>query len=141
MSMRALVLAVFLLGLFGTGLELLFLGHTAGLSQLVPIVLFVMSLLVLAWHALDRKWASLKAFQITMLLFVGGGILGTTLHYRANEAIELEADPKMGGTELLLRAMAGAAPGLAPGALIQLGLLGLVYTYRHPVSDHTQEER
>jgi len=23
-------------------------------------------------------------------------------------------------------------PALAPGAMIQLGLLGLVYTYRHP---------
>jgi len=139
--MRALVLAVFLLGLVGTGVELLFLGHTAGLSQLIPLVLFVMSLLVLAWHALDRKWASLKAFQMTMFLFVAGGILGTTLHYRANQTIELEADPKMAGMDLILRAMAGAAPGLAPGALVQLGLLGLVYTYRHPVSDHTQEER
>jgi hypothetical protein len=141
MSMRALVLAIFLLGLFGTGAELLFLGHTAGLSQLVPIVLFVMSLLVLAWHALDRKRASLRAFQITMLLFVAAGILGTTLHYGANREFELEADAGMSGMELVSRAMTGAAPALAPGAMIQLGLLGLVYTYRHPASDHKQEER
>lgn len=139
--MRALVLAVFLLGLLGTGIELLFLGHTAGLEQLVPIVLFVMSLFVLAWHALDRKWASLKAFQVTMLLFVAGGILGTALHYRANQAVELEADPKMQGMELLSKTMTGAAPSLAPGAMIQLGLLGLIYTFRHPASVHTQEER
>ena len=141
MGMRALVLAVFLLGLFGTGIELLFLGHTAGWAQLAPIVLCVMSLLVLMWHALDRKWASLKAFQITMLLFVAGGILGTALHYRANEIFELEADPKMSGMELLSKIMTGAAPALAPGAMIQLGLLGLVYTFRHPASGKTQEER
>jgi hypothetical protein len=135
MSMRAMVLAVFLLGLFGTGGELLFLGHTAGWAQLAPIVLFVMSLLVLAWHAFERKWASLRAFQITMLLFLAGGMLGTVLHYRANEAIELEADPTMSGMELVSRVMTGAAPGLAPGAMIQLGLLGLVYTFRHPASE------
>jgi hypothetical protein len=141
MSIRALVLAVFLLGLFGTGIELLFLGHTAGLSQLAPIVLCVMSLLILAWHAVDRKWASLKAFQITMLLFVAGGILGTTLHYRANESFELEADPRMRGMELFSKVMTGAAPALAPGTMIQLGLLGLVYTFRHPASGYTQEEQ
>ena len=141
MSMRALVLAVFLLGLFGTGIELLFLGHTAGLSQLVPIVLSVMSLLVLLWHALERKSASLRAFQITMLLFVAGGALGTALHYRANQLVELEADPKMAGMHLFSRVMTGAAPALAPGTMIQLGLLGLVYTYRHPASGNTQEER
>jgi hypothetical protein len=134
MSMRAMVLAIFLLGLFGTGGELLFLGHTAGWAQLAPIVLFVMSLLVLAWHALDRKWASLRAFQITMLLFVAGGILGAALHYQANELVELEADPNMSGMELLSNVMTGAAPALAPGAMIQLGLLGLVYTFRHPAS-------
>ena len=130
-----MVLAVFLLGLFGTGIELLFLGHTAGLAQLAPIVLFVMSLLVLAWHALDRKWASLRAFQITMVLLVASGILGTALHYRANEVVELEVDPKMNGMELFSKVMTGAAPALAPGAMIQLGLLGLVYTFRHPASE------
>jgi hypothetical protein len=141
MSMRAMVLVVFLLGLFGTGLELLFLGHTAGWAQLAPIVLFVMSLLVLAWHALDRKWASLRAFQITMLLFLGGGILGSVLHYRANEAFELEGDPEMSGMELVSKTMTGAAPALAPGTMIQLGLLGLVYTFRHPASEWIQEEK
>ncbi len=140
MSMRAMVLGVFLLGLLGTGIELLFLGHTAGLSQLVPLVLLVMSVLSLLWHALDRKWASLRVFQITMLLVVAGGVLGTALHYRANEAFEREADPRLGGMELLSRVMTGAAPALAPGSLIQLGLLGLVYTFQHPASERKQEE-
>lgn len=134
-----MVLAVFLLGLLGTGVELLFLKHTAGFSQLIPIVLFVMSLLVLVWHALERKSASLRAFQITMGLLVAAGILGTVLHYRANRDFELEADPNMAGTELLIKIMEGAAPALAPGAMIQLGLLGLIYTFRHPALGHTKE--
>jgi hypothetical protein len=133
-----LILAVFLLGILGTGGELLFLSHTAGFSQLIPLVLTVMSVLVLIWHAVDRKAASLRAFQITMLLVVISGILGAGLHYKANEEFELEADPAMKGTELLFRILTGPAPSLAPGAMIQLGLLGLIYTFRHPVFERSQ---
>jgi hypothetical protein len=95
MSMRWMVLAVFVLGLLGTGGELLFLGHTAGMNQLIPIVLLVMSLLVLAWHTLERKSASIRTFQITMLLFVAAGILGTGFHYWANQ--EFEPEGHVGG--------------------------------------------
>ena len=140
MNMRSMVLAVFVLGLLGTGIELLFLGHTQGLNQLIPIVLMVMSLLVLGWHGLERKSASLRTFQITMVFLVAAGILGSALHYRANEEFELEADPKMKGMDLLSKAMTGAAPALAPGAMIQLGLLGLVYTFRHPALRHESKE-
>jgi len=132
MSMRWMVLAVFVLGLLGTGGELLFLGHTAGMNQLIPIVLLVMSLLVLAWHTLERKSASLRTFQITMLLFVVAGILGTGFHYWANQEFELEGDPALSGMDLFWKVMSGAAPALAPGAMVQLGLLGLIYTFRHP---------
>ena len=132
--MRSMVLAVFLLGVLGTGGELLFLGHTQGISQLIPLVLFVMSVLVLLWYAIDRKSASVRTFQITMFLLVGAGILGAGLHYRANEKFEIEADARMNGLALLKKAMTGAAPALAPGAMIQLGLLGLVYTFRHPAA-------
>ena len=127
-----MVLAVFLLGLFGTGVELLFLGHTQGLNQLIPIVLLMMSLLALVWHALERKSASIRTFQITMLLLVIVGIVGAGLHYKANEEFELEGDPRLKGMELVSKIMTGAAPALAPGAMIQLGLLGLIYTFRHP---------
>ena len=141
-NMRLLVLAVFVLGLLGTGVELFFLGHTLGLSQLTPIVLMVMSLLVLGWYGLERKSASLRAFRITMVLVVAAGFLGTVLHYQANEEFELEADPKIQGMALLSKVMTGAAPALAPGAMIQLGLLGLVYTFRHPVlKQESKEER
>jgi len=141
MSMRSMVMGVFLLTLAGTGLELLFLDHTQGLGQLIPIVLLVMSLLVLTWHGLERKSSSLRAFQITMLMLVAAGILGAGLHYKANSAFELEADPKMHGIQLFTKTLTGAAPALAPGAMIQLGLLGLIYTFRHPVFGTISKEQ
>lgn len=127
-----MVLAVFVLGLLGTGGELFFLEHTHGVNQLIPLVLLVMSILVLAWHGFERKSPSLRAFQITMMLFVTAGIAGTGLHYAFNEEFGLEGDPDMKGMALFLEAMSGAAPALAPGTMIQLGLLGLIYTVRHP---------
>jgi len=147
MGMRWMVLAVFVLGLLGTGDELLFLGHTVGVNQLIPIVLLVMSVLVLVWHGLERKSASLRSFQITMTLLVAAGILGTGFHYWANEKFELEGDPNMKGMALLSKVMTGSAPALAPGTMIQLGLLGLIYTFRHPALEqqskeqHSKEER
>jgi len=140
MSMRWMVLAVFVLGVFGTGGELLFLGHTVGIDQLIPIVLLVMSVLVLAWHGLERKSASLRTFQITMTLLVVAGMLGTGFHYWANEKFELEGDPNMKGMALFSKVMTGAAPALAPGAMIQLGLLGLIYTFRHPALGKQSKE-
>ena len=41
--------------------------------------------------------------------------------------------------KLVWKALRGATPALAPGALAQLGLLGLLYTYRHPALTHTRE--
>jgi hypothetical protein len=142
MSMRWMVLAVFVLGVLGTGGELLFLGHTVGVNQLIPVVLLVMSILVLAWHGLERKSASLRTFQITMMLLVIAGVVGTGFHFWANRKFELEADSKMNGMVLFSKTLTGAAPALAPGAMIQLGLLGLIYTFRHPaLEQRSKEER
>jgi len=136
-----MVLVVFLLGLIGTGIELLFLGHTVGLSQLIPLVLMVMTLLVLGWHAIERKSASLRAFQITMLLVVGAGLLGGALHFQFNWDFEREGEPTMSRMKVFSKALTGAAPSLAPGAMIQLGLLGLVYTFRHPAFERQTQTR
>jgi hypothetical protein len=138
---RILLLALFLLGLLGTGTELLLLGHIAGWNQLTPVVLMVMSLLVLLWYAIDRGAASLRAFRMTMLLFLAAGVLGVVFHYQANLEFELEVDPDAGGMERFYEAMTGALPALAPGAMIQLGLIGLAFTFRHQVFEDLKNIR
>lgn len=132
--LRGFLLALFVIGLFGAGGELLLLGHTEDFRQWIPLALMSLSLIVLGWHIVDRsRRASLRIFQITMLLFVASGFAGMLLHYRANAEFELEMYPAMQGVELFWKAIKGATPPtLAPGTMIQLGLLGLAYTYRHP---------
>ncbi|MBI3005162.1 MAG: hypothetical protein HYY49_07055 [Ignavibacteriales bacterium] len=67
-----------------------------------------------------------------MLLFLLSGVVGSVLHYRGSREFALEAYPSMTGNEVFWRSIQGAAPILGPGIMIQFGILGLAYTYRHP---------
>ena len=124
---RAALLGIFLVGVLGTAAELLLLEHTQEPWQWAPLVLIAASLIALGWHALARSRASVRAFQALMVLFVAGGLTGMGLHYRGNVEFEREMHPDGTAWELFKRAMMGATPALAPGAMVQLGLLGLLY--------------
>jgi hypothetical protein len=130
--LRLLLLATFVVGAVGVGAELLLLEHFEDVWQFVPLVLVALALAVLGWSAATRGAASLRAFQGTMALFLVSGVVGVLLHYRGNVAFELEMAPALRGLALFKEAMMGATPALAPGAMIQLGLVGLAYTFRHP---------
>lgn len=130
--LRILILGVFLLGTIGTGLELLLLEHTEDWRQLIPLVLFAFGLALWAGWALLASVRCLVAFRWTCLAFLVAGVAGIYYHYLANLEFELEMYPGLSGFELFWKAIHGAMPALAPGTMLQLGLLGLVYTFRHP---------
>lgn len=129
---RRILLAALVLGLIGTGVELLLLEHFEDWPQLIPLGLIAIALLVLAWHGIQRGPAPMYALQVLMLVFILAGVIGLTLHYRGNMEFELEMYPDRSGIELFRETMMGATPALAPGTMIQLALIGLAYTYRHP---------
>ncbi|HEX8695425.1 MAG TPA: hypothetical protein VF746_23635 [Longimicrobium sp.] len=126
------MLALVLLGIVGLVAELLLLEHTESAWQWVPLAALGVGFACAAAVALRPAPGTLRPFQAVMALFVAAGVLGLYLHYRGNVEFELEGDPSLGGLDLFWKAMTGATPALAPGALAQLGLLGLVFTYRHP---------
>jgi len=133
-TLRGFLLAIFIIGVHGAGAELLLLGHTEDGRQWIPLLLILLSLLVLGWHFAVRGPTSMRVFQVTMLLFVISGFAGLFLHYQGNVEFELEMYPSLRGLELFRKAIKGTTPPtLAAGTMIQLGLLGLAYTYRHPV--------
>ncbi len=123
---------ILLVGLSGTEAELLLLGHTEGAWQVSPIVLIAVSLVVLAWYGAAGRPASLRALRGVMALLLVSGIVGLWLHFAANVEWERESNPSLGGIALYRAALSGAMPVLAPGTMIQLALLGLAFTYRHP---------
>ena len=132
-AIRRFVLAIFLAGGLGTALELLLLGHTEDAWQWTPLVLLSLGLLGAGWHGAGGGLASLRMFQGVMVLCVLSGLVGLGLHYDGNVEFELEVYPSLGGVELFWESITGATPTLAPGTMVGLGLLGLAYTYRHPV--------
>jgi hypothetical protein len=138
---RRALLWTYVFGAAGTAVELVLLEHYDDPWQWAPIVLLAASLLVLAWHAAPSgRRAGVRAFRWTMLLFVASGVVGTLLHYRGNVEFELEREPTLGGLRLFWEAIRGATPALAPGTMIQLALVGLAYTVRHPALTTRAEE-
>ena len=129
---RGALLGLFVLGAGGTGVELLLLGHTEDFWQWVPLVLMAASLVTLACRVSARGPRSLRLFQGTMILFVLSGGVGLWLHYHGNAEFELEMYPALRGFELFRESVTGATPTLAPGTMLELGLVGLLYNVSPP---------
>ena len=138
--LRRGVLLIFVIGTVGLGTELLLLEHFEEWRQQVPLVLLTLGLVLLAIRLFYRGAIILRLFRWTMLAFVLGGIVGLWFHLSSNMEFELEMYPTLSGLELLSKALGGAMPALAPGALVQLGLIGFLYTYQHPALSRKQTQ-
>ena len=78
---------------------------------------------------------TIDLFRAIMALFILSGMIGAILHFQVNMEFQLEMDPDLQGVSLYQKAiLAKTPPALAPGAMIQLGLIGLAYTFRTPRS-------
>jgi hypothetical protein len=130
--LRTILLAILMISMAGTGMELLLLEHTETIWQVIPLLCLVAGLVALLGAALHPTRFLLRLLQGVMAVSVLSGLLGLYLHLKGNREFELEMYPTMRGFELFKNSMMGATPALAPGAMAWLGLLGLAYTYRHP---------
>jgi hypothetical protein len=132
-SLRRLILALVFLGIVGLEVELALLRHADTPAKWIPHIALLLGLLVTVMVYFRQRRGVLRFFQLIMILYLLIGALGVYFHLRGNIEFALERDPSLTGLGLLWKALRGASPALAPGALAQLGLLGLLYTYRHPV--------
>jgi hypothetical protein len=131
-TLRTLLLFTLVVSLAGTLTELLLLEHFEDAWQWAPIVLLAAALVALAWYALDHSAASLNVLRGLMVMCAVSGAVGVLLHYKGNVEFELEMYPDLSGWDLFKDSMMGATPALAPGAMLQIGLVGLAWTFRHP---------
>jgi hypothetical protein len=116
-------------GLIG---ELVLLEHYTEINQLPPLVLSALTLVAILWHWQSGNRTSLRFLQVIALLLVVAGAVGVFLHMDSNIEFERELEPDLVGMPFWLNVIRGATPMLAPGTLIQFGLLGLLYAYRRP---------
>ena len=137
--LRRGLLVLLVIGATGLVAELVLLEHYEDPPQFIPFGLLTLTLIVTAWHWMDGKKRSLRAFQFVMLLLVIAGPVGMFLHVKGNYEMEREFDPSLLGFDLWLEIIRGEAPMLAPGTLVQFGLLGLLYAYRHPALSNKED--
>jgi len=132
-TIRRILLALVLLGIIGLTLDLLLLEHTGSATELIPFAVLGVGLITTVAVGVRPTRRSLRLFQVAMVTIVATGLLGLYLHLRGNVLFEQEQDPSARGLALIWRSLRGGVPLLAPAAMAQLGLLGLVFAFRHPV--------
>ena len=132
-TLRRFMLAVLIFAMSGTFVDLMLLDHHGDPWQMIPLALLVTAALTLASHAIHGCRASVRAVQVVMLFFVAGGLTGVGLHFSASAEFHTEMDATLSGASLVWNVLhSKVPPTLAPASLIQMGLLGLAFTYRHP---------
>jgi hypothetical protein len=131
--LRTLLLALLTFGMIGTGVDLVLLDHYEDAWQWPPLALVGAGVAIVAWVAVKGGSTSLVALRWTMVLFIAAGAAGVLLHYNGNREFQQELDPALSGWPLFVKVVtAKAPPALAPASMIQLGLLGLLFTFKHP---------
>jgi len=124
---RRLLMLVLWFGLVGITADLLLLDHVESWTQRIPLVAIAVAALALVGVTISSSTASRRLLQIAMLMLIITGGLGVYLHYQGNAEFQTEIDPSLHGMKLFWMVMrAKAPPALAPAAMVQLGLVGLV---------------
>jgi hypothetical protein len=132
-AIRRLLLLLVTVGLVGTAADLLLLEHYEDAWQWPPLGLIGLALLVVGWLSVSDRPIVVMLLRTIMVGLIVAGSVGIGLHYSGNREFQREIDPTLDGWALIQTVMrAKAPPALAPAGLIQLGMLGLLYTYRHP---------
>ena len=129
-TISMVMFAVLMLGTAGLFAELALIAHYEDAAQWIPLALLGAGLMVLGVdRALGVSWTQLLV-QLTMVLMIGAGVLGVYFHFQGSREFQMEMDPQMRGTTLVWHVLrAKSPPTLAPGSMVQLGILGLGYAY------------
>ena len=131
-TIRLILLITAISTMIGLEAELFLLGHLKALLQLVPVIVIAVGLGSIAWYGLTRTGTSIRVFQVTMSLCIAAGVLGMVFHLAFSATEARKKQNSLYGMRLIGEALTGVAPPLAPAALIQVGVIGLAYTLRHP---------
>ena len=123
------LLALFVFSIIGTAGELLLMKHYESVWMIVPLALFGLALVLLSVNGAVPASVWTLVFRALMLLFILSGGVGTLLHYRGKSEFARERDRTLAGWALARETVFKGAnpPLLAPGAMIALGLLGLIW--------------
>lgn len=125
------LIALFVMGAVVT--ELFLLKHFEDWRQILPFAMAALGGAILLLQLIRPTSGGVTALRVLMVVMIATGLLGVYFHYAGNLEFQMEMDATQRGWALMRKILeAKTPPALAPGALVQIGLLGLLYTYRHP---------
>ena len=138
---RFALFAILLIGMLGSGAELILLEHVEDWRQWIPLILIALGLLACGWHAFYASARSVRILRGLCVAFMISGLAGIYFHYQGSVEFKLESNPSLRGWPLFWAAVTGKAPPfLAPGTMVQLGLIGWTYTLMHPALTGAREQ-
>lgn len=133
--MRRFMLAILAFAMCGTFFDLMMFRHYQDAWQMIPLGLFGLTAISLTWLVARTSAISVRAFQTVMVLLVAAGVAGVIFHMQASAEFHGELDPTTQRWQMLWAVLhSKVPPTLAPAGLMQMGLLGLAATYRHPAT-------
>lgn len=131
---RRLLLALLLFGLLGTTVELLLLKHYESAWMFAPFAAMAIAAAGAIARLARPSAGSVRWLRRSMLPLLAAGAVGAYLHFLGGLAFQADVDPTLPRWQMLWKVLRmQAPPTLAPGVLIQFGLLGLATTYRDPL--------
>lgn len=131
LRLRRFLLAISALLFSGTVVELLLVGHTEGFVQLIPFILCGLGLLLVVAVWLYPRRMTMMALRACLGLVLLGSLYGVYEHVLGNIAFQREVHPNAQTREVIMGAISGGNPLLAPGILTLAALLAIASTYQH----------
>lgn len=130
--LRRFLLIVAGLLFVGTVGELWLINHMEDPVQLLPFVLCGLGTVAVVAVLLRPRRATMLALRVVMSLAVIGSLIGVYLHIESNLAFIREINPNAPTGEVIMGALGGANPLLAPAILALAATLAVAATYYHP---------
>lgn len=115
----------------GTAFELWLVNHMQSIVQLIPFALCGMGLIAVLLVLIRPQRAPVLTLRVCMVLVIAGSLFGVYEHIASNLMFHREIYPNAPIGEMVMGALGGANPLLAPGTLALAAMLALIATYYH----------
>jgi hypothetical protein len=130
--LRRILLLLVTLVFPGTVAELILEEHTKETLQWIPFILCAAGFVAVVAALVRPERITLLALRVVMVFVGAGGLLGMGLHLLNNYEFAREIRPSAASADLIIPALKGANPLLAPGILVFAAVVALAATYYHP---------
>ena len=138
--LRRFLLALSALLCVGTVIELWLTNHTENSVQLIPFGLCGLGFVAAVVALFNPRRATVLGLRLCVGVVASGGFFGIYEHVENNLGFQREIHPTAPTGEILLAALHGPTPLLAPGILAVAAVLAIAATYHHPSMVNNEEQ-